>query len=144
MDLRINFNKNSNKEEAYEAVKGAITPELLAKFQVKATLDYNTQNLYNLTIEGNDGGSPELTVRGNVLIKINDTDQARPNAGCKHSNTVPPLLVSLRLLCGRAAGTSVYNSRAGVPSRRKLAREYLDHWREREWLVCPVLRPRLA
>jgi hypothetical protein len=40
MDLRINFNKNSNKEEAYEAVKGAITPELLAKFQVKATLDY--------------------------------------------------------------------------------------------------------
>jgi hypothetical protein len=110
----------------------------------KATLDYNTQNLYNLTIEGNDGGSPKLTVRGNVLIKINDTDQARPNAGCKHSNTVPPLVVSLRLLCGRAAGTSVYNSRAGVPSRRKLAREYLDHWREREWLVCPVLRPRLA
>ncbi|MFT6631102.1 MAG: hypothetical protein ACJAS4_001049 [Bacteriovoracaceae bacterium] len=41
MDLRINYDKNTNKEEAYEAVKLAITPELLAKFQVKATLDYS-------------------------------------------------------------------------------------------------------
>lgn len=40
MDLKVSYNKNATKEEAYEAVKGAITPELLAKFQVKAKIDY--------------------------------------------------------------------------------------------------------
>ncbi len=41
MDLKVDYNKNESKADAYEAVKGAITPELLARFQVKAQLSYS-------------------------------------------------------------------------------------------------------
>lgn len=41
MDIRINYDKLSKKDEAYEAVKQAITPELLSKFQVKAEITHN-------------------------------------------------------------------------------------------------------
>lgn len=40
MDKKIEYNKVKSKEEAYNVVKEAVTPELLARFQVKATLDY--------------------------------------------------------------------------------------------------------
>ena len=40
MDKRVDYNKTTNKEEAYEVVKEAVTPDLLARFQVKASLDY--------------------------------------------------------------------------------------------------------
>jgi hypothetical protein len=40
MDLTVNYSKLGTKAEAYEAVKKAVTPEMLAKFQVKADLDY--------------------------------------------------------------------------------------------------------
>ena len=40
MSTTVNYSNTSNKEEAYAAVKSAITPELIAKFQVKADLDY--------------------------------------------------------------------------------------------------------
>ncbi len=42
MDLTVNYEKLSSKQEAYEAVKVAVTPEMLAKFQVKAELTYMT------------------------------------------------------------------------------------------------------
>ncbi len=45
MDLEVGFNKTNNKEEAYEAVKNAITPELLEKFKVKADIAYNMDNI---------------------------------------------------------------------------------------------------
>lgn len=40
MDKTIQYDKTSNKEEAYEAVKKAITPETIAKFKVSADLNY--------------------------------------------------------------------------------------------------------
>jgi hypothetical protein len=40
MDLTVNYTKLDSKEKAYEAVKAAVTPEMLSKFQVKAKLDY--------------------------------------------------------------------------------------------------------
>lgn len=41
MDLTINYEKVTNKEEAYSAVKARITPELIAKWNVKADFTYN-------------------------------------------------------------------------------------------------------
>ncbi|MBJ00672.1 MAG: hypothetical protein CME67_05520 [Halobacteriovoraceae bacterium] len=40
MDKTIQYDKTANKDEAYEAVKKAITPETIAKFKVSADLDY--------------------------------------------------------------------------------------------------------
>ena len=36
MSLKVNYDKVSDSTEAYEAVKGHITPELIEKFKVKA------------------------------------------------------------------------------------------------------------
>lgn len=38
--MRVDYSKLGSKDEAYRAVKGAITPELISTFKVKATLDY--------------------------------------------------------------------------------------------------------
>jgi hypothetical protein len=40
MDIKVNYDKLNNKTEAYKAVKQAITPELLSKFQVKAEITH--------------------------------------------------------------------------------------------------------
>ncbi|MBT4792671.1 MAG: hypothetical protein HON90_13945 [Halobacteriovoraceae bacterium] len=40
MDISIEYSQVESKNDAYLAVKSAITPELLARFQVKATIDY--------------------------------------------------------------------------------------------------------
>lgn len=40
MDLTIPYNNASSKEEAYSAVKKAVTKEAIEKFKVKADLDY--------------------------------------------------------------------------------------------------------
>lgn len=40
MNMKIPYKNVSNKEEAFSAVKGAVTPELLAKWQVKADIVY--------------------------------------------------------------------------------------------------------
>lgn len=40
MSLNVKYQKVTNKEEAYSAIKGHITPELLEKFKVKADVDY--------------------------------------------------------------------------------------------------------
>ena len=40
MDKKVEYNKLKDKIEAYAAVKEAVTPEMLAKFQVKAQLEY--------------------------------------------------------------------------------------------------------
>ena len=45
MDLEVNYSNVTTKDEAYNVVKGAITPELLAKFQVKAELSYNQDHI---------------------------------------------------------------------------------------------------
>lgn len=42
MSNKVEYNKVSSKDEAYEAVKKAVTPEMLAKFQVSAELDYKS------------------------------------------------------------------------------------------------------
>jgi hypothetical protein len=41
MSLKIDYVKMSNKDEAYTKVKEFITPDLIAKFNVKAEFDYN-------------------------------------------------------------------------------------------------------
>lgn len=40
MNVKIPYKNVSNKEEAFTAVKAAVTPELLAKWQVKAEITY--------------------------------------------------------------------------------------------------------
>jgi hypothetical protein len=40
MDKKLEYCKLASKADAYEAVKLAVTPEMLARFQVKATLEY--------------------------------------------------------------------------------------------------------
>ena len=40
MNVKIPYKNVSNKDEAFNAVKGAVTPELLAKWQVKADITY--------------------------------------------------------------------------------------------------------
>lgn len=41
MDIRLDYKNLTNKEEAFLAVKKAITPETLAKFKVSADIDAN-------------------------------------------------------------------------------------------------------
>ena len=38
MDKTIQYDKTANKDEAYEAVKKAITPETIAKFKKEGTV----------------------------------------------------------------------------------------------------------
>lgn len=45
MDLKIDYSNVTNKDEAYTAVKSAVTPEMLAKWQVKADISYNDFNI---------------------------------------------------------------------------------------------------
>ena len=45
MDLNVNYSNVTTKDEAYHVVKEAITPELLAKFQVKAELTYAVDHI---------------------------------------------------------------------------------------------------
>lgn len=45
MDLTLKYANVTSKDEAYNAVKNAITPELLAKWQVKVDLEYGTDNI---------------------------------------------------------------------------------------------------
>ena len=40
MDKKINYQKTASKDEAYEAVKSAVTPETIEKFKVSADLSY--------------------------------------------------------------------------------------------------------
>lgn len=44
MDKTIQYTKTNSKDEAYEAVKQAITPETIEKFKVSAQLDYQDAN----------------------------------------------------------------------------------------------------
>lgn len=41
MDLSIPYSNTTNKEDAFSKAKEAITPEMLAKFQVKAEITYD-------------------------------------------------------------------------------------------------------
>lgn len=42
--MKISYEKVTNKEEAYTAAKGAITPELIERFKVKADINYDDNN----------------------------------------------------------------------------------------------------
>lgn len=41
MDFKVNYNKATNADEAFEIVKAYITPEFLDKFSVKVSVDYD-------------------------------------------------------------------------------------------------------
>ena len=45
MDLKLNYANVATKDEAYSAVKGAVTPELLEKWKVKVDIEYNKDNI---------------------------------------------------------------------------------------------------
>lgn len=45
MDLTVNYEKVSTQADAFNAVKGQITPELVAKFNVKADFTYNEPSM---------------------------------------------------------------------------------------------------
>jgi hypothetical protein len=45
MDLKLNYSNVTTKDEAYNAVKKAVTPEMLEKWQVKADISYNDFNV---------------------------------------------------------------------------------------------------
>jgi hypothetical protein len=40
MDLKVNYNSAKDKNEAYEMVEKAVTPEYIAKWKIKAQLTY--------------------------------------------------------------------------------------------------------
>jgi hypothetical protein len=40
MSLKVNYDKTNSKSEAFMAVKGHITPDLIEKFKIKAKVDY--------------------------------------------------------------------------------------------------------
>lgn len=40
MGVEVEYTKVSNSDEAWEAVKGAITPQMMERFKVKAKIDY--------------------------------------------------------------------------------------------------------
>lgn len=44
MSLEVKYGKVTSQDEAWEAVKAHITPELIARFKVKANVDYNEAN----------------------------------------------------------------------------------------------------
>ena len=44
--MKISYMKMASKAEAYDAVKGAITPELIAKFKVTAELFYEEDKIW--------------------------------------------------------------------------------------------------
>ncbi len=41
MDLKVSYNQTSNKAEAYQAARNQITPEYIAKWNMKADISYN-------------------------------------------------------------------------------------------------------
>lgn len=41
MDFKVNYNKATNANEAFDIVKAYITPEFLDKFSVKVTVNYD-------------------------------------------------------------------------------------------------------
>lgn len=44
MDLKVAYNHTSNKEEAYQTAREQITPEYIAKWNMKADICYNEPN----------------------------------------------------------------------------------------------------
>ena len=44
MDATVNYNQAKDKEDAFARAKARITPEYVAKFQVRAEIDYNENN----------------------------------------------------------------------------------------------------
>lgn len=50
MDLKVSYNHTSTKEEAYQAAREQITPEYIAKWNMKADISYNEPN--SISAEG--------------------------------------------------------------------------------------------
>ena len=71
MDLSIAYNKTQTREEAYEAVKAAITPETIEKFKVKADIIYKDDAHQILaTGKGFDLKIDFLDDKASVLLKL--------------------------------------------------------------------------
>ncbi len=51
MGLKVNYNNATNKEEAYNLAKSAVTPDYVAKFGVKADVTKNDGN-YSMVAKG--------------------------------------------------------------------------------------------
>lgn len=74
MDREYSYEKCSAKPEAYEAVKRTITPELIAKYQVKAELTYEGDNItatgkgFTLSLDFTEN-TMELTLKLSFLLK---------------------------------------------------------------------------
>lgn len=77
MDLTIAYNKGQSKEEAYESVKSAITPETIEKFKVKADIIYKDESKQIVA----SGKGFDLNIDfldGKALVKLNLSLILRP------------------------------------------------------------------
>ena len=74
MNVKIPYKNVSNKEEAFNAVKAAVTPELLAKWQVSADVTYGDYTVnakgkgFNLNVDFHDDYC-EVSVDLGFLLK---------------------------------------------------------------------------
>jgi len=57
MDFSVDYNQTENKGEAFDKVQAKITPDYIAKFKVKADINYNK-----------DAGNIEAIGKGFTLI----------------------------------------------------------------------------
>ena len=57
--MKISYEKVTTKDEAYTAAKGAITPELIERFKVKADINYDDAN----SVVNAKGKGFELTIK---------------------------------------------------------------------------------
>ncbi len=76
MDLKVNYNHTSNKTDAYSAAREQITPDYIAKWNMKADIAYNEPN--SITAEGKG-----------FTLTLNFTDSA-VEVSCKLSLMLKP------------------------------------------------------
>lgn len=78
MDLVVKYINLTSKQEAYEAVKAAVTPELLSKFQVKADVKY----VDNMILAKGKGFKLEMTFTDSeCVVKIDLSFLLKPLKG---------------------------------------------------------------
>lgn len=74
MNIKIDYTNTSSKADAYAAVKSAVTPEMLAKWQVKAELIYTDDNItakgsgFTLSVDFLDNYC-DINIKLNLLLK---------------------------------------------------------------------------
>lgn len=74
MDKAVPFTQSANKAEAFENAKGQITPEYIAKFNVKADITYESDEIiakgkgFELTLKFTDSET-QITAKMGMLLK---------------------------------------------------------------------------